>query len=266
MTAKGVRSSIALIVCAVLMGSASTTGRAEDRHILVFAAASLKNALDEAASRYARATGVAVKVSYAASSALAKQIEAGAPADVYISADLDWMDYLSERDLIAADSRRNLLGNGLVLIARADDPLTLTIAPGFPLAATLGDGRLAMANTDAVPAGKYGKAALKALGVWSSVEGRIAQADTVRTALALVSRGEAPLGIVYRTDAVADTSVVVAGTFPADTYPPIVYPAALVAASAEGQATAFVAFLSGAEARDAFETQGFTILSGNAEY
>ena len=178
-------------------------------------------------------SGEKATISYAASSALAKQIEQGAPADVFFSADLDWMKYLSERKLIKPDTETELLGNRIVLVAPADSSAATEIAPNFDLAGLLGDGRLAMANVDAVPAGKYGKAALETLGVWASVEGKVAQAENVRAALALVSTGEAPLGIVYQTDAKADPKVKVVGIFPQDTHPPIVYPVAETAESEE---------------------------------
>ena len=174
------------------------------QEVTVFAAASLKNALDAVATAWTAAGGGRATLSYAASSALAKQIEAGAPADVFVSADRDWMDYLADRDLVRKDSIVELLGNRIVLVAPVDSTATATIAPGFDLSALLGDGRLAMANVDAVPAGKYGKASLEALGVWDTVAGRVAQAENVRAALALVATGEAPLGIVYATDAAAE--------------------------------------------------------------
>jgi molybdate transport system substrate-binding protein len=224
--------------------------------VTVFAAASLKDALDENVKTYQARASDRIVVSYAASSALAKQIEAGAPADLFISADLDWMDYLQQRRLIKTDTRRNLLTNRLVLIAPADSKVSVSIAPRFPLVGLLGKGRLAMANPDTVPAGKYGKAALEALGVWNDVRAKIASAENVRAALVLVSRGEAPLGIVYRTDAVADPRVKVVGTFPGNTHPPIVYPAALTI-SGEGSAEAFLKWLIQAEARAIFEKHGF---------
>lgn len=257
--------TLGAVLLAVLLGPVLGSGaRAEDKGLLVFAAASLKNALDAVAADFSGAPDAPVRISYAASPTLAKQIEAGAPADIFISADLAWMDYLAERGLIRADSRRNLLGNTLVLIAPAEAPVDLAIAPGFPLAAALGDGRLAMANTQAVPAGKYGKAALEALGVWADISGRLAQADNVRAALALVSRGEVPLGIVYATDAAADPGVVVVGAFPPETHPPIVYPIALTAASSRPAAARFLSFLGGDGGRSHFEKEGFSILSGDA--
>jgi molybdate transport system substrate-binding protein len=177
-------------------------------------AASVKNALDEANALYLRQTNRKVVVSYGASSALARQIESGAPADIFISADLDWMDYLAQRNLIKSATRSNFLGNTLVLVAPADSRVTLTIGRNFPLATTLGGGRLALADPAAVPAGKYGKAALEALGVWSSVADKIAPAPDVRAALVLVTRGETPLGIVYQTDAAADKAVKTIGHSP----------------------------------------------------
>lgn len=247
---------------AVLLAATGSVarGRAADQGaVLVFAAASLKNALDEAIAAYGAATGAKVTASYAASSALAKQIEQGAPAHLFISADLDWMDYLQERDLIVPETRKNLLGNSLVLVAGKDSKVgEATIGQGFDLAALLGDGRLAVGDVKAVPAGKYAKAALEALGAWGGVQDKLAQAENVRAALALVARGEAPLGIVYRTDAASDPSVRIVGTFPVGSHPPIVYPAAVTKAGEGGGAPDFLRFLLGAAARSAFERQGFT--------
>ncbi len=252
----GRRAALALLAALLPLRAA-----AQPRGVLVFAAASLKDALDDVAAQYQRASGKRVAISYAASSALARQIEAGAPADAFISADLDWMDYLAQRNLIRADTRTNLLGNRLVLVTPASNAASVTIEPGFPLARLIGDGRLAMADTAAVPAGRYGKAALEALGVWPSVASRLAQAENVRAALLLVSRGEAPLGIVYQTDAAADRAVRIAGVFPESTHPPIIYPVALTAASANPDAPAWLAHLRAADARSAFERQGFTVLA-----
>jgi molybdate transport system substrate-binding protein len=232
---------------------------AQTRPILVFAASSLKNALDAIAADWRKETGKPVTISYAASPTLAKQIENGAPADLFISADLDWMDYLWQRNLIDPKSRRDLLGNKLVLIAPKDSAVQATIAPGFPLARLLGDGRLAMADPGSVPAGKYGKAALAKLGVWQDVAGRIAAAENVRAALLLVARGEAPLGIVYQTDAAAEPDVKIVAAFPADTHPAITYPMALTL-SARAGAAEFAAYLRGAAAAAQFEAQGFTVL------
>ncbi|HXZ55166.1 MAG TPA: molybdate ABC transporter substrate-binding protein [Burkholderiales bacterium] len=233
---------------------AAIPARAET--VTVFAAASLKDALDESAKAYQAQSSERIVVAYAASSALAKQIEAGAPADLFISADLEWMDYLAKRGLIQVDTRRNLLRNRLVLIAPADSGVSVDIARGFPLATLLGNGRLAMADPGAVPAGKYGKAALEALGVWKDVQSKVASAENVRAALVLVSRGEAPLGIVYRTDAAADPKVRVAGVLPESTHPPIIYPAALTA-TARPAAGPFMNWLYGVEARAIFKKHGF---------
>jgi molybdate transport system substrate-binding protein len=233
---------------------------AEDKGPVVFAAASLKNALDAVNDAWLKQSGKKATISYAASSALAKQIEQGAPADAFISADEDWMNYLATRKLIKADTRFDLLGNTLVLIAPKESGLTATIAAGFPLASLVGDGHLAMADTASVPAGKYGKASLEKLGVWEGVKDKIAQAENVRAALALVSRGEAPLGIVYATDARADPNVRVLDTFPESTHAPILYPIAITASSTNKDAPTFLAYLKSSAAQDVFEAQGFKVL------
>ena len=234
--------------------------RADAADLLVFAAASLKNAMDDAVAAFERDGGDKVSVSYGASSALAKQLEAGAPADLFISADLDWMDYAQQHALIQQPTRKNLLGNRLVMVAPADSTLKVDIAPNFPLATLLGGGRLSMADPDAVPAGKYGKAALEKLGVWSSVEGKVARAENVRAALFFVARAEAPLGIVYATDAAAEKGVKIVGVFPEDTHPPIVYPIALTSSSKNPAAAKFLAFLESPAATPLFKKQGFTVL------
>ena len=229
--------------------------------LTVFAAASLKESLDEAATAYERGGGAAVRVSYAASSALARQIEQGAPADVFVSADLDWMDALQKQKLVDPASRRNLLGNTLVLVAPKDSKVRASLKPGVDLAALLGaDGRLALALTDSVPAGKYAKQSLVKLGAWEGVKSRTAEAENVRAALLLVARGEAPLGIVYGSDALAEPTVRVVGTFPADAHAPIVYPIARVAASAHPQAKTFVQWLQTPAARAIFARHGFRLL------
>jgi molybdate transport system substrate-binding protein len=254
------RSLAAALVAAPLAFGAATRSFAEG--VVVFAAASLKNALDDAAAAYKAKTGKAVSINYAASSALAKQIEQAAPADIFFSADLAWMDYLQEKSLIQADTRRTLLGNALVLVAPKDSTASLTLADGVDLAGPLGaEGHLAMANVDSVPAGKYGKAALTKLGAWTAVEAKVVQADNVRAALAFVARGEAPLGIVYQTDANAEPAVKVVATFPEDSHPPIVYPVALTAASKNPDAKAFYDFLVSDEAKPAFLKQGFSIVA-----
>jgi len=225
--------------------------------VTVYAAASLKDALDELAKRFETASGNRVVAVYGGSNTLAKQIESGAPADVFISADLDWADYLDSRQLLRAGSRVNLVGNELVLVAPAASTSALRIAPGFPLAAALGDGKLAMANPASVPAGKYGKQSLEALGVWAAVERHIVRADNVRAALVFVARGEAPFGIVYRTDALADKGVRIVDVFPQRSHAPIVYPAAIVAASKSSEAAALSAFLRAEAARATWQKYGF---------
>jgi len=233
--------------------------------MVIFAAASLKNALDEIATAWSKETGKPMpKISYAASSALAKQMEQGAPADLFISADTDWMDYVDKKDLIRKDTRFNLLGNKIVLIAPKESTTRIDVKQGFDLAKALGGGKLAMANVDAVPAGKYGKAALEKLGAWDGVKGNIAQAENVRAALLLVARGEAPLGIVYSTDAAAEPNVKIVGEFPADSHPPIIYPAALTKDAKSPDAKAFLDLLKSNKARPAFEKQGFTVLVKSA--
>ncbi|MGU3405554.1 molybdate ABC transporter substrate-binding protein [Methylobacterium brachiatum] len=232
--------------------------------VIVFAAASLKNALDDATANWTKETGKAVRISYAGSNALAKQIEAGAPADLFISADQAWMDYAEKAGTVTPGSRIDLLRNALVLIAAGQktvgsDP-QVALAPDFGATLTrmLGGGKLAMATIDAVPAGKYGKAALEKLGAWESVKGQVAQAENVRAALLLVARGEAPLGIVYATDAAAEPNVHVVATFPSDSHPPIIYPAALIKESRNPDAATLLTYLRSPVARGAFERQGFT--------
>jgi molybdate transport system substrate-binding protein len=251
---------LSVIGLAVAFGMSGSPASAQSPEIVVFAAASLKNALDDIDAGYQQHTGRHVTASLAASSTLAKQIENGAPADIFISADLDWMDYLAKRNLIKPQTRKDLLGNELVLVAPKDSTTQVKIEPGFPLAKLLAGGKLAMADTSAVPAGKYGKAALEKLGVWSSVEGQVAQAENVRAALALVARQEAPYGIVYQTDAAAEPGVKIVAVFPEDTHPPIIYPVALTAASTNPDAAGYLAYLASAVARALFEKQGFTVL------
>ena len=234
-------------------------------NVVVFAAASLKNALDEIAATWSKDTGKsAPKISYGASPTLAKQIEQGAPADLFISADLDWMDYVAAKNLIKADTRFNLLGNKIVLIAPKASKTTTVAIKGADLAKALNGGRLSMANVDSVPAGKYGKAALEKLGAWNDVKDQIAQAENVRAALLLVARGEAPLGIVYSTDAAAEPNVRIVATFPEDSHAPIIYPAALTKDAKNADAKAFLDFLRSAKARASFEKQGFTVLVKSA--
>lgn len=230
--------------------------------LTVFAAASLQNALDEAGKAFTAKTGTPVRFSYAATSALARQLEQAAPADLFASADLEWMDWVLQRNLVKKETRVDLLGNKLVIVAPKDGPASVALTADG-LKAALGGGRLAMGEVNAVPAGKYGKSALEKLGLWSGVSNQIAQSDNVRAALLLVSRKEAPLGIVYETDAKADANVRIVASFPADSHAPIVYPFAVTANSTNKGAAEFLAFLSSAEARPIFEKQGFTVLKAN---
>lgn len=243
-----------LIAILVLPGLAAA---ADGRALTVFAAASLTDVLQTIGTAYTAETGVALRFSFAATSALARQVEAGAPADVFVSADQEWMDYLAERGLLAADGRVNIVSNRLVLIAPADSRVQLRVKPGFALAAALGaNGRLATGDPASVPVGKYAKAELTRLGVWSGVEKRIVAADNVRTALNFVARGEAPLGIVYATDARGEPKVRVVDTFPENRRDPITYPAAATAKAA-ADASGFVRFLTGPKARAIFDQAGF---------
>lgn len=254
------RTLLGNLAGALLLALAATPPLAAE-NVIVFAAASLKNALDEVSAAWKTDTGKEATISYAASSALARQIESGAPADVFISADLDWMTYLSGKTLVAAQSKVKLLGNSLVLVVPEDSKASITITPGFDLAGLLGDGKLALADVKAVPAGKYAKAALEKLGVWASVEGKAAQAENVRAALKLVAAGESPAGIVYQTDAMSEPKVKVVGTFPKDTHPAIIYPAALVASSKNPDAAAFASYLQSKTAGEIFRKHGFITLS-----
>ncbi|MCK1361389.1 molybdate ABC transporter substrate-binding protein [Bradyrhizobium sp. 199] len=250
-----------LVTAFVVLASVSPSpAGAEDKTITVFAAASMKNALDEVDAAYTARTGVKFSVSYAASSLLARQIEQGAPADVFVSADTDWMDYAISKQTINAPSRINLLGNSIVLIAPKDSKIdNVTIAKGFDLAKLAGDGRIATGDVRSVPAGKYAKAALEKLGVWQATEAKFAMAESVRAALALVARGEANLGIVYATDAKVEPGVKIVGTFPADSHPPIVYPVAATT-TARGEANDYLAFLRSSAAKSILEKYGFRFL------
>ena len=245
---------------------AATPPLAAQEQITVFAAASLKNALDDANAAFAKASGVKVVASYAASSALAKQIEQGAPADVFVSADLQWMDYAAERKLIKPDTRVNLLGNKLVLIAPQDsklDKVTIAKGPGdlpFDIARLAGDGRIAVADVKAVPAGLYAKAALESLGAWTAAEGKLAMAENVRATLAFVARGETPIGIVYATDAKIEPKVKIVGVFPDSSYPPVTYPMAATAVATNAGVARYLEFLRRPAAKAIFERYGFSFL------
>jgi len=249
--------TVSLLAAATL--SPAPARAADPVPLTVFAAASLKESLDEAAAAYQQATGTPVRVSYAASSALARQIEQGAPAQVFISADLDWMDYLQQRDLVDTASRHDLLGNRLVLVAPQDgNTASVDLARPGSIAAVLGDGRLAVGQTATVPAGKYARGALESLGQWPSVETRLAESESVRAALMLVARGEAPLGIVYASDAKAEPRVRVVAAFPDGSHPPIVYPVAALR-GAPASAGEFVRWLSSPPARAIFVRRGFDV-------
>ena len=249
----------ALLVTGLLL-SASITQAAETA--TVFGAASLKNALDNAGKAFTAQTGIEIKASYAASSALARQIESGAPADLFASADLEWMDYLDKKKLIRAESRVDLLNNRLVVVAPKDakeSEVPFTVE-GF-VKALGSDGRLATGEVTSVPVGKYAKAGFEKLGLWATIQPRLAQADNVRAALALVSRGEAPLGVVYESDAKSDPGVKVVGVFPADSHPPVVYPFAVTSEAKGDGAARFLDFLKGPAAKPFFEAQGFTVIT-----
>lgn len=246
-----------IVALGLALGGAPLAGANQSAPgITVFAASSLTDVVRRLAADFTHSTGIPVRTSFAASSALARQITSGAPADLFISADVAWMDDLQRRGLIRAGTRRDLVGNRLVLIAPKDSRVQLRIAPRFALAAALGDGRLAVGDPDSVPVGRYARAALTALGVWPQVANRLVRADNVRVALEFVARGEVPLGIVYSTDAAIDPNVRVVGVFPASTHPPIVYPAALTSA-AKPDAARLLDFLEGPAAAAVFEHFGF---------
>jgi molybdate transport system substrate-binding protein len=244
----------------VLLGAAHSPAVAEDKTITVFAAASMKNALDDIDAAYTAKTGVKITVSFAASSALAKQIEQGAPADVFISADTDWMDYATAKKNINEPTRINLLGNSIVLIAPKDSEINnVNIAASFDLAKLAGDGKIATGDVKAVPVGKYARAALEKLGAWRAAEPKFAMADSVRAALTLVARGEAVLGIVYSTDAKVEPGVKIVGIFPPGSHPPIIYPVAATT-TAKPEASDYLAFLNSTAAKTIFEKYGFKFL------
>lgn len=248
------RRSLTLALLAVLLASPAL---ADD--VVVFAAASLKTALDAVAADFQAATGNTVTISYAGSNGLAKQIIEGAPADIFVSAAVNWMDEVGKAGLVA--DRKDILGNTLVLVAHGAGAAPVEIGPGFDLKGLLGDGKLAMGMVDSVPAGQYGKASLESLGVWGAVEGSVAQSENVRAALALVVSGEAPYGIVYASDAVSEPGVTVVGTFPEDSHKPITYPAALLTGAADAADKAFFEALSDDAADAKFAAQGFAVLN-----
>jgi molybdate transport system substrate-binding protein len=254
------KAILAALAAAIAIAAAPLAAQAQEKTITVFAAASMKNALDDVDAAFTRQSGVKIVASYDSSSALMKQIDGGAPADVFVSADLKWMDYGAQKKLIKDETRVNLLGNTLVLIAAKDSKIDhVTIAPGFDLAKLAGDGRIATGDVAAVPVGIYAKAALEKLGVWSSVEPKMAMTANVRAALVLVARGEAPLGIVYSTDAKVEPGVKVVGVFPENSHDPIIYPVAATV-GAKPEATAYLAFLRSQAAKTIFEAYGFALL------
>lgn len=246
-----------MLTMLALAASGIAPALAQSRGPVVLAAASLQESLTAAADRWAAKGHQRPVISFAASSALARQVEAGAPADIFVSADEEWMNYLAQRRLIQPRSRVSFLTNSLVLVAPASSRAHVTIGPRFPLARALGSGRLAMGDPNSVPAGKYGKEALTRLGVWPSLQGRVAAAENVRAALALVSRGEASFGVVYATDARATKGVRLVGTFPASSHPPITYPVATLTASRNPEAEGFRRFLVSAEGKAVFRRFGF---------
>ena len=254
----GTSRLLAVVLISVLLVLHADRGTALAAEPLrIFAAASLRNALDKVMVAWAAEGHGQAVATYAGTPALARQIDAGAPADIFFSANIDWMEWLASRKGIRPGTRTDLLINRLVLIAPRESSITLEIGRGFPLAAALGSGRLAMADTRSVPAGLYGRTALEKLGVWDSVAARVAQSENVRAALVFVARGEAPLGIVYATDARSEPRVRVVGTFPADTHPPIVYPVAVTTSAGHPDAIRFLEFLRSPAARSAFEAEGF---------
>lgn len=248
--------AIALTALVRVVSASPAATEGEKPALLVFAAASLTNALGELSPTWEKQSGVVVKLSFAASSVLARQIEAGGKADVFVSADQEWMDYLQTRNLLDKPSRRDLVGNRLVLIAPADSKVRLKIAPGFQLFEALGGGRLSTGDPDTVPVGRYARSALMSLGAWDAVADRLVRADNVRSAMMFVARGEAPLGIVYKTDALMDKKVRIVDTFPFDSHNPITYPAAAMQ-GARAEAMAYLAFLAGAEAAPVWKRYGF---------
>jgi molybdate transport system substrate-binding protein len=251
-----------LLLIAMLLPAASAWSAKDDQRppIIVFAAASLTDVLQQIAPRYTESSGVQVKLSFAASSALAKQIESGARADVFFSADREWMDYLQQRSLIDAGTRRNLLGNTLVLIAPADSKVAMVLARDAPLLAALGrSGRLATGDPDSVPAGRYARAALRSLNLWETLQPRLVGAENVRAALIYVARGEAPLGIVYSSDALVEPRVRVVATFPENAHPAVTYPVAATQ-TAGPTAHAFLDYLRSERAREAFIKAGFKVI------
>jgi molybdate transport system substrate-binding protein len=257
------RRMTALAILAAMLYLRALPASAED--VVGLAAMTLQNVIDDVAGAYEQQTGATVAFSYGPSPALVKQIENGAPVDIFISADSDWMDEAEAKGLIRAGTRINLMSSQLVLIAPRERAMPVKIEPGFPLRDMVGDGHLIMCDPMMMPAGRYGRAALQSLGVWQTIRDRVANADNVRAALAFVSRGEAPLGIVFDTDAALDTGVKIVGVFPKDSHPPIVYPAAMIGSSEHSEAASFLVFLTSTKAKAIFEKYGYSLLSSAAE-
>lgn len=254
------RRIVMLLALALGFAGPAHAARAAERAVTVFAAASLTDAMRNISALWVAQGHPAPTLSFASSSVLAKQVEQGAPADLFISADLKWMDWLANRHLIRTDSRETLLGNSLVLVERSNALKPVTIAPGLDLVGIIGPGgRLAVGDPASVPAGIYARQALTKLGLWNSVSARLAPAENVRAALLLVERGEAPLGIVYATDAAASKGVRVVGTFPEATHPPVSYPFALLTRGDTPEARALLAFLTGPEAAPVYKRLGFSV-------
>jgi molybdate transport system substrate-binding protein len=252
--------SISRYFCIIAIAFLSTAFYAHAENVNVFAAASLKTALDDAAKVWKTQSGKDIVATYGSTATLAKQIAEAAPADIFISADLAWMDDVAKKNLIKPESRKNLVGNTLVLVAASGTDLKIELEKDSNLATSLGDEKLAVGDVKSVPAGKYAKAALESLGLWSSVEANLVMQENVRSALALVARGEAKLGIVYGSDAVAESKVQVVANFPEASHKPIVYPAAVIAASTNPDAQGFLTFLFSEEVQLIFKANGFTLL------
>ena len=254
----GIFAGLLSVLPSLPLGASAASDATSTRKLTVFAAASLTNVLQELGNQYTRDTGVQLIFSFAATSTLARQIENGAQADLFLSADQEWMDYLDQRGLIQRPTRHNLVGNRLALVASADSAIQLTIAPHFPLRAALKGERLAVADPDSVPAGRYARSALVSLGVWDEVAERLVRAENVRGALLFVTRGEVPLGIVYETDALIEHKVRIVGLFPEDTHTPITYPVALTKGAIE-QARTFANYLDGRAGQATFQKYGFSV-------
>ncbi len=252
--------ALSFFLCSIVLALGGAAQADSPRELTVYGAASLTNALQDVGAAFTAAGGARVKFSFAASSLLARQIEAGADADIFFSADTEWMTYLADRNLIQPATRRDVLSNHLVLIAPSNSAIAIEIRPNFPLAQALGDGRLAVADPDSVPVGKYARQALTSLGVWGSVAEHLVRAENVRVALTYVARGEAPLGIVYETDARAEPKVKIVGMFPENTHLPIVYPVALTAHGMSAGARAFLTYVEGPQAAEVFRHYGFIVL------